>query len=144
MTPSPLARASFYSAHAARESPQPWRIEIEMARSLQSAPPPPHMLSTFDWYSDLSTMACLFPQAWGWRSEKSGRQDTVEDDELLPQGGPIAPLPSLLSFSLNLDSVANRPSSSSTDVFSDDLLYVPSAAIYVRPLCNILTCFACT
>jgi hypothetical protein len=110
-----------------------------MAGSLQSAPPPPHMSSTFDWHSDLSTMACLFPQAWGWRSEKSSRQDTVEDDELLPQGGTIAPLPSLLSFSLNLDSVANRPSSSSADVFSDDLLYVTSAAIYVRRLCNILT-----
>ena len=64
-----------------------------------------------------------------------------------PQGGTIAPLPSLLSrllFSQLLDCVANRPSSSSTDIFSDDLLYVACAAIYVRRLCNILTCFACT
>jgi hypothetical protein len=70
-------------------------------------------------------MACLFPQAWGWRSEKSSKQELVEDDELLPQGATIAPLPSLLSFSLSLDKAANHPPSPSTDVFSDDLLYVP-------------------
>ena len=41
----------------------------------------------------LSNMACLFPQAWGWRSEKSSKQEIIEDDELLLQGGAIAPLP---------------------------------------------------
>ena len=69
-------------------------------------------------------MACLFPQAWGWRSEKSSKQEQVEDDELLPQGATIAPLPSLLSFSLNPDCVTCAPPSPSTDAFSDDLLYV--------------------
>jgi hypothetical protein len=67
-------------------------------------------------------MACLFPQAWGWRSEKSSKQELVEDDDLLPQGATIAPLPSLLSFSLSLDSVASPPQPQSADVFSDDLL----------------------
>jgi hypothetical protein len=67
-------------------------------------------------------MACLFPQAWGWRSEKSSKQELVEDDDLLPQGATIAPLPSLLSFSLSLDSVASPSQSPSSDVFSDDLL----------------------
>ena len=71
----------------------------------------------------LSNMACLFPQAWGWRSEKSSKQEIIEDDELLLQGGAIAPLHSLLSFSLNLDSVASHTQSSSADAFSDDLLY---------------------
>ena len=68
-------------------------------------------------------MACLFPQAWGWRSEKSSKQDMAEDDELLLQGGAIAPLPSLLSFSLKLDSATFHSQSPSADSFSDDLLY---------------------
>ena len=69
-------------------------------------------------------MACLCPQAWGWRSEKSSKQELVEDDELLPQGIVVAPLPSLLSFSLSIDSTASTPQQPSTDVFSDDLLSV--------------------
>ncbi len=79
-------------------------------------------------------MACLFPQAWGWRSDKSGKQEQVEDDELLPQGATIAPLTSLLSFSLNPDCVTCAPPSSSTDAFSDDLLYAPCCACSIAQL----------
>ena len=89
-------------------------------------------------------MACLFPQAWGWRSEKSSKQEIIEDDELLLQCGAIAPLPSLFSFSLNLDSVASHTQSSSAVVFSDDLLYCstrPQAAasrrVRLRVMCSV-------
>jgi hypothetical protein len=68
-------------------------------------------------------MACLFPQAWGWRSDKSSKQELVEDDELLLQGATIASLPSLLSFSLNLDSITHPSPSKSNEIFSNDVLY---------------------
>jgi hypothetical protein len=74
-----------------------------MADSLQSAPPPPQIPSSFHWHSRLLTMACLFMQAWGWRCEKSSKQDAVEDDELRRRAEPSHPCPHSCpdSFSIN-------------------------------------------